>query len=48
MNRAIVAVLAAASLVATPTQAQSDPPARARPKVVLVLSGGGAQAAPYR
>jgi NTE family protein len=43
MKKTVVAVLAAASLVATPAQAQTDTPAPKRPKVVLVLSGGGAR-----
>jgi NTE family protein len=43
LNRSIVAVLAAASLLATPARAQTAPPAKTRQKVVLVLSGGGAR-----
>jgi NTE family protein len=43
MKRMAVAGLVAASLVAAPTPAQAEPPAPARPKVVLVLSGGGAR-----
>jgi NTE family protein len=43
MKRMVFAGLVAASLVAAPTPAQTEPPAPARPKVVLVLSGGGAR-----
>ena len=48
MKSAIVAaVLAATGLVATPVPAQQAEAAKPRPKVVLVLSGGGARGAAH-
>jgi NTE family protein len=47
LKRAVIALVAAASLVTTPAVGEQDEAAVPRPKVVLVLSGGGARGAAH-